>query len=392
MHATTVLQKLLAPVFSTLDERNARNLTSAVCACLAGRRLGLVALARHWPGALRVAAPLKRLDRLLSNRTMHAARRRIYHAAVVWLVRQHQPVVIVDWSEATRDGRWQLLQAGVALKGRSLTVYEEVHPQRRLNARRVHTAFLQHLKAVLPAGCRPVIVTDAGFHAPWFRAVESMHWPWIGRVRGRIKARVLDDNTPFAPWLPARDYFTHATAKPESLGRHQLTASNPVDCLLVRVKRSRKGRQEKRRRDRQRARGGKANKMARSQREPWILACSPELAEYSARELVRLYGLRMQIEASFRDLKSHHYGCAFEDTQTRVGARLEMLLLIHMLATLLAWLDGIARIAQHETRFKLSILRRGWEHLRQTNQRLTRITRPPWVELQDLAASCPARS
>lgn len=387
MHATTVLQRLLGPVLSTIDKRNAVNLMDAVCACLAGRRLGLMALARHWPGALFVAAPLKRLDRLLSNRQMQSARARVYQAALAWVIRQRQPVFIVDWSELTRDGRWQLLRAGVATKGRSVTVYEEVHPQRSLNARRVHTAFLNRLKTILPANCQPLIVTDAGFHAPWFRAVASMGWPWLGRVRGRIKVRRIDPSQPFAPWLPVRDYFARATAQPEDLGDHQLTASQGLACRLVRVKRAPQNRQQKRRRDGHRARGGKANKMARSQREPWVLACSPDLASRSARDLARLYGLRMQIEASFRDLKSHHYGCAFEDSQTRVGPRLEMLLLIHMLATLLAWLGGIACADRHEHRFKLSLLRRGWEYLRCTEHRLRHRRKPPWSELQRQIAS-----
>jgi hypothetical protein len=29
------------------------------------------------------------------------------------------------------------------------------------------------------------VITDAGFRAPWFRAVEAMGWHWIGRVRHR---------------------------------------------------------------------------------------------------------------------------------------------------------------------------------------------------------------
>lgn len=50
----------------------------------------------------------------------------------------------------------------------------------------------------------------------------------------------------------------------------------------------------------------------------------------------------MQIELSFRDLKSHHYGQGFEDTQTRKAQRLQTLLLIHALANFAAWLVGSA--------------------------------------------------
>ena len=49
--------------------------------------------------------------------------------------------------------------------------------------RRTHQAFLRQLQAVLPVGCRPIIVTDAGFRTPWFQQVEALGWDWVGRIR-----------------------------------------------------------------------------------------------------------------------------------------------------------------------------------------------------------------
>lgn len=376
MHVGSVLQTAFASVLLRLDQRNVRTLIQAVCACLSGRQLSLMALARHWPGASQATAPLKRLDRWLSNRSVQAVRWAFYQAAANRLVRQRYPVVIVDWSELPRDGRWQLLRASIARKGRALTLYEEVHPQRRLGARRVHTHFLQRLHAILPAGCQPIVVTDAGFHTPWFRAVESLGWYWLGRVRGRMRIQL---DQPEAPWRPVSDYYARASGRAESLGPGRLTASRPTRCRLVRLKRPPQGRTQKRR-DGRRASGGTAREMARRHRDPWVLVCSPDLT-YSAQALVRIYSGRMAIETAFRDLKAHQYGCAFEDTQTYVGARLEMLLLIHMLATLVAWLAAIASASQHETRFRLSLLRRGWEWLRQTHHTLPGVRQPPWQAL-----------
>ncbi|MDB5969231.1 MAG: ISXoo8 transposase [Hydrocarboniphaga sp.] len=104
--------------------------------------------------------------------------------------------------------------------------------------------------------------------------------------------------------------------------------------------------------------------MARAAKEPWLLAHSETLNAYSPQQIVRWYALRMQIESSFRDLKSHRYGCAFEDTLTRSAERLDVLLMIHMLATLVAWLAALATLDLHEHRFRMSLLRRGWEYLR----------------------------
>jgi hypothetical protein len=189
--------------------------------------------------------------------------------------------------------------------------------------------------------------------------------------------------------LPIRDYFKSATRKAEALGAHALTQRSAMPCWLLRVKRAGQNRHALRRRDRQRANSGKANTMARSQAEPWVLACSPELAHYRPSQVVRLYGYRMQIEAAFRDLKSHQFGCGFEDTQTRKGPRLEMLLLIHMLATLIAWLAGLAvhhAYDHRDHRVKLSLLRVGWEQLRRSGQRLASLRKPPWHEMQSMVA------
>ena len=125
MHATTVLQKLLAPALGSLDRRNAANLLSAVDACLRGRRLVLMELARHWRDAVKVWPPLKRLDRLLSNRSVQGQRVRFYQRVALLAVRSPEPVIVVDWSELKADGRWQLLRAGLVVRGRTLTVYED---------------------------------------------------------------------------------------------------------------------------------------------------------------------------------------------------------------------------------------------------------------------------
>ena len=73
----------------------------------------------------------------------------------------------------------------------------------------------------------------------------------------------------------------------------------------------------------------------------WLLVASPSL-KLSARQLVALYARRMQIELSFRDRKSHRYGNGFEDSFTRTGKRIEILLLVHAMATFASWLAGLA--------------------------------------------------
>ena len=111
---------------------------------------------------------------------------------------------------------------------------------------------------------------------------------------------------------------------------------------------------------------------ASQEREPWLIVASPALADLSARQLVTLYGRRMQIELSFRDLKSHRYGQGFEDSLTRSGKRIEILLLVNALAAFASWLAGLACEAldiahwlspRRSTRKLYSVVRLGREAL-----------------------------
>ena len=80
--------------------------------------------------------------------------------------------------------------------------------------------------------------------------------------------------------------------------------------------------------------------MPAREREPWQLAASHSLSTLKASQIAAIYAKRMQIELAFRDMKSHRYGCASEDSLTRKGRRLEILLLIHALAGFAACLDA----------------------------------------------------
>src|SRR6185503_1270197 len=77
----------------------------------------------------------------------------------------------------------------VPIGGRALPIYAEVHPEELLGNSKVQGRFLKALQAVLPIGCRPIVVTDAGFHGPFFRDVRALGWDFVGRVRGTATVR-----------------------------------------------------------------------------------------------------------------------------------------------------------------------------------------------------------
>ncbi|MCB2263747.1 MAG: transposase [Candidatus Thiosymbion ectosymbiont of Robbea hypermnestra] len=89
-----------------------------------------------------------------------------------------------------------------------------------------------------------------------------------------------------------------------------------------------------------RSRAKASTHRARAAKEPWRLVTSTQLAALSAKKLVRLYRQRMQIEESFRDMKSQHFGEGLECSRSRTAGRFTVLVLIASLAVFVLWLLG----------------------------------------------------
>jgi hypothetical protein len=66
-----------------------------------------------------------------------------------WLVRQPHPVIVIDWSDATRNRRWVLLRAAVPVGGRTLTLLDQVVPLKQVADPRIERAFLLSRIAVM---------------------------------------------------------------------------------------------------------------------------------------------------------------------------------------------------------------------------------------------------
>jgi hypothetical protein len=367
MHAQHILQKSFADVFSRMHRARVTVLMQAVLALLSCRRLVMMDLARAWAGYERVRTPLKKIDRLLSNQHLHRERSMLYGQLAQYLACTREALVVVDWSTLKRDESWYLLRAAVAMKGRALTLYEEVHPQPRYQSPRVQRTFLRRLKALIPSGCQVTIITDAGFRSPWFEQVQALGWHWVGRVRACVCVRLHSAG----PWQYLQDLL-QSSRKLTRFGAVQLVRKKPFDCQLLRYRAPPRGRKHRTRKGRIRQ-DKNSREAARSQSEPWLLAYSNSLAARPPLQIINHYRQRMQIEQSFRDLKSDRFGSAFCHSLTRKGARLEMLLLLQALASFLAWLQGAAKAVLNDTlhcvirassRAHYSILRIGWESLR----------------------------
>ena len=336
MHADRILTHVLGSCLTSLHAKQAAALLRATSALLRGSITSLTEIALCLSGDTILKHRIKSVDRLLGNSKLHLARAGLYRSvAQRWLQGISQLLVVVDWSDLSRDQRWQLLRASVVVEGRSVTLYEEVHPQKLLANASVHRRFLQRLSAILPEGARLIVMTDAGFHAPWFKMVKEQGWEFVGRIRGRNRMRWGNQEQ----WIPARDLYPLATEQALDLGLGAYARSNPVAVRGVLSKRPKKGRRCLNMFGVKRKGRGSA-KNARSASEPWLLASSLGLQHLGADAIVGLYSQRMRIEQSFRDTKNLRVGLGLDVARSRSKLRLEMLLLIAHLASFVQRLIG----------------------------------------------------
>lgn len=347
MHAKLIVARVLNPCLSQLHAKRAAALQRSVVAVLLGGALSLSSIALAMVGAVGVRHRVKSVDRLLGNGGLQQARTRIYGAlAHLWLSGLPRVLLVVDWSDLTPDQRWHWLRASVAVNGRSVTLYEEVHPQRLYGNRGVHRRFLWRVAQMLPAGCAPIVMTDAGFHATWFKLVAQRGWGYVGRIRSRDMVRPAD-----AGWIRGTALYEQAGAEVLDLGRCGYVRSNCIECRLVLVKGAARGRHRMNLYGKPRV-GRASAKCARSAREPWLLAASPSLDHMAAQSIVKLYAQRMTIEESFRDTKNLRWGQGLQTTRSRSSARLQILLLIAHLASFVQRLIGEdAKARQLELQF-----------------------------------------
>ena len=81
------------------------------------------------------------------------------------------------------------------------------------------------------------------------------------------------------------------------------------------------------------------NNLEQVQKEPWLLATSLCSSSTTAKRIVKIYATRMQIEESFRDVKT---GLKMDDSGTRDQHKLGVLLLIACLSQFILYLLGLA--------------------------------------------------
>lgn len=335
MRTIKILQQTIIPMLATIHIRRLEALFWAVQSLLRGNRLSLTAIGRARSNAqsntFGVKHSIKRSDRIIGNKKLHAEMPLFFYAISQILVGgKKRPVILVDWTEAGLNHA--ALVAALPTDGRALTIYAEVHPVKKNGNAKIQRIFLRRLRNILPVGCCPVIVTDAGFKTPWLKEVTALGWDFVGRVRGTCFAHPVRGTK----WRHIKTLHKQAIFKPQDLGKWVVSRNNPTTSRLVII---RKKQVKTTIHGTTRARKGRNRAM-----DPWLLTTS--LSQQTAKKVVNIYSMRMQIEETFRDAKNHRFGWSFEDAHSTTCDRIRVLLLIATLGMLAVTLLGQAAETQ----------------------------------------------
>ena len=340
MHTTKVLHKLLSQSVPAIHATRLNTIMVIVQALTQGARATVTSLGRGLIGKVYDKHKIKRVDRLLSNARLYQERHSIYSALTRRLLRDlSEAIIAIDWSPLCADQSWQLLRAAIPVGGRSLTLYEEVHPQSKLGNRKIQHQFLKQLATMVPATCRPIIVADSGFKTPFFRFVEKrLGWQWVGRIRGMDF--ICWESEP-EHWFNPKLLYPKATLIAQYLGCVKWVRSQPLCAFIILVRQAKKQRQSLTFKGQKRQSKSSLVHLRREQ-EPWVLVTSLSLQQRTAKQIVRIYKTRMQIEEGFRECKSVHYGLCLSQNRRMNQYRRSVLCLIAACTIFVLWCIGVA--------------------------------------------------
>jgi len=341
MKAIELLHKRLTTACPDIHKVRLTALMSGVTSALTENQVTVTGLGRNLKSHSKTSQKhdIKRMDRLIGNPHLHTERNEIYRYLTEQLIgTQKHPVLIVDWSPIPGKALFQLLRVSIPMGGRSLTLYEACFEEKKLNNTQVHNTFLDELESLLPEGCQPIILSDAIFKTPWFKAIEAKGWYWVGRVRGNVLLS-LDGKA----FKSSTDIMKLATATPKKIGLALYSKSTQFPCRGVLYHGKIKGKHKKKKRG-----GISRNSVSlyysKKAKQPWLLVFHlPEMIN-TAKEIVRLYRYRMQIEEGFRDTKNQQYGLGLAQAKSKSEKRYDNLLLVATLTLYLLWCIGKAAI------------------------------------------------
>lgn len=320
-----------------IHENRLNAVMDVACALRDSQNLSLSAMGRSLSGNASLKSKIKKVDRLEGNKKLHKEISGLYSGlsnyVFTYLSQDKTMPILVDLCFMKDDRTMQMLSAEVASKGRSIPVYREVFKEGELKGRA--ESFLRKLKHCLPAERTVLIVMDAGFFDEWYKVIEQHGWYWVSRIRqGRnIKLSGSKD------WIMMKDFIPTVGPRTKNYDDVLLTKRHQRSCRLITTRKSPKGRKQKISRGRVSSKIGSGS-YRDSAKEPWLLATNLP-SDYKAAQVVTLYQKRMQIEESFRDVKSHQFGLAGRYIRTTCTYRWSVKMLLAAIVQITYWIIGV---------------------------------------------------
>ena len=324
MLSKEVSQKYFQNALTSIHKKRINCLFETSWALTKSSNLTVTSLGKKREGKAYVKHKIKSVDRQLSNEALHAEiptiYKEFYHPLLIGLSVIY---VIVDWSGCCQKD-FHMLRASMTHDGRSISIYNEIHPQEKVGNDVVHKKFLAHLKRLIPSTSRVVVMTDAGFLMPWFKAVKNVGWDYIGRLRVGIKYQLVGKDT----WESATDLNKRATSTIKSIGQAYIgkKTNKPILGNIYTYKNKPKKRKDQSRFPDTNKQYALANKRA------WVLATSLPERMHEGQAVINNYRKRMQIEQNFRDEKSPRFGLGWRMGRCENPKRLAILCLISNIA------------------------------------------------------------
>lgn len=295
-----------------------KSLLACVTSMLQGANATVTSIGRGISSSAKEKHNIKRADRLLSNTHLLTELAGIYGLiGRLFSSSTSPPVIHIDWSDLDEYKRH----------------------------------FLDVLSSILPTDATPIIVTDAGFKTPWFRAVLNLGWHYVGRARKPNFYHSEDED-----WQCITSLYSSASSRPKDF-KGQFCRCRPLSTNFVLYKQKAQGR-HKLNRSGEPCRSKHSKASASRNRDPWLLVTSLPAKNNLGKRVVNIYKTRMQIEETFRDMKSPRYALGFNNNLSKDTSRLRILVLLTTLALLVATLLGwTVKTANKHRRYQANSLK-----------------------------------
>lgn len=321
---------------------------------LKSQNLSLTAMGRQINLDIATKHKIKKVDRLESNKLLHSELEQIYGGLSAYILKyvtvEHSTTpIIIDLCYVYDNYKIQMLSAEIAARGRSLPIYREVFEAKGLRGRA--EKFINTLSKCLPKDTKILIIMDSGFGEDWFKEVEKLGWNWLVRLRG-TKTVKLDENS---EWISAHNLIPSIQGKAKSYNQAYILKLSNRACRVV--TKGPEARVTKKPIKKSRNYNAHSGKHSRQAKEGWLLATNLPL-DFNTANIVNYYKKRMQIEESFRDVKSHRYGLGARYAKTDCVHRWGVKMLLAAIAQIVSWVVGIvAHSKNYQRKFQANTVR-----------------------------------